>query len=162
MLSRVIVDYGRASDEAHIAGQQTHDPAWWTEITRNLQITRTEGARSRPVMPYGGSPRTLFMAYRIARVCQCIPSTPMSSETDDSLVSFLGDIGDDNAHIDPACWVRWCNPVPICGTPTPTWVRRAYDPWKSDDELWRCIVPVLALLDEAGLVGEAAVSTPDH
>ncbi|QBZ81315.1 hypothetical protein pclt_cds_729 [Pandoravirus celtis] len=160
MLSRVIVDYGRASDEARIAGQQTHDPAWWTEITRGLQITSIGSARSCPIMRDRGRPRALYIAYRIARLCQRIPTTPMSSETDNSLVPLLGDIGDDNACIDPACWTRWCNPVPICGAPAPL-VREAYDP-REYDESRRCAMSVLALLDEAGLVGEDLASTPDH
>lgn len=163
MLSRIIVAYGRASDEACVAGQQTHDPTWWAVITRNLQIARTEGARSCLIMQSKGAPRALFAAYRIARLCRRIPSTPTASKVDDSLVPFMGDVGDGNAHIDPACWTRWCSPAPICVRPdTDAREQKAYNLWKSDEDLWHCIVSVLALLDEAGLVDEAAVSTPDH
>ncbi|QBZ81314.1 hypothetical protein pclt_cds_728 [Pandoravirus celtis] len=163
MLSRIIVAYGRASDEARVAGQQTHDPTWWTHITRNLQIARSEGAPSSLIMQSKGTPRALFAAYRIARLCQRIPPTPTASKVDDSLVPFLGDIGDDNARIDPVCWARWCNPAPIYARPDADALDpNAYNPWKCDEKVWHCIVSVLAVLDEAGLVTRTLASTPGH
>lgn len=146
VLSRVIVAYGRAADEARSRGKHPTPTKWWTHIEKMVYIKRTPNGLclSRPDTR---AVRALCVLYRIARLCGRIPPSPT-----DSVLSADMDIGHspDDVNVDPACWVRWCDPIPLwCDVDT---YHGKVNDGTCDSETCQRVARMLILLADAGLV----------
>lgn len=145
VLSRAIIAYGRAADEARSLGKQPSPTEWWAQIEKMIYIERTPGGLCL-LAPGTQDVRALSTLYRIAQLCGRIPSSP----GDDTLADTCIGQSPIDPDITPASWTRWCSPVPLwCAMGT-------YDGESDDgaceDETRRRVGRMLVLLADAGLV----------
>lgn len=109
LLSRVIVAYGRAADEARSIGKRPAAPGWWRMGAERVDIVRTPHG---PCLgnATGESIGALMALHRMARMCGML----IESAPDDGQAQRNADGADHyDAAIGTACWRRWCSPEPL-------------------------------------------------
>lgn len=109
LLSRVIVAYGRAADEARSIGKRPAAPGWWRMGAERVDVVHTPHG---PCLgnATGDSIGALTALHRMACMCGML----VESAPDDGQVQRNADGADHHdAAIETACWRRWCSPEPL-------------------------------------------------
>lgn len=151
ILSRVIIAYSRATDEAQTLGRHTAPVKWWSKIAEMVDIARTANGLAL-ARADKRTTQALAILYRIATLCGRVQPFAGDAQADAGLAA-----GPLDATIDPASWTRWCNPVPLYARCDPAVVESGnnHKDTEADDgdcEIRQQAARMLTLLADAGLV----------